>query len=357
VSDAVKAHPPRLADGFDDDPRCVSCGSHAVFDPPSGHLTCRGCGVARDLAYHDRDAASRALRDFDPQGTPEAPSLGAGDIRSCPGCGGQVVFFGHAISTDCPYCGGPSVALGTERAYPTMALVPFAVDQATARTLACGWLGSRIAKPLGLLAKAEAGWMVGLYAPFWTFQTREDVNWVAQATGPDRPGRAVSRDLLHGTIEMTCDDILVPASGLVTGEMRDALVAGFRPGLLRVFRAGYVAGFAAERHHRTVAEGLEASRADRDLLIRKALQDRVVPSHLTNLSHRADVTSARYRRILLPIWMLHYRHRGAVYRVMVSGIDGRTFGERPYSRAAIFGVSAAITALAMALGWSFGGST
>ena len=280
--------------------------------------------------------------------------LGAGDIRSCPGCGGQVVFFGHVISTDCPWCGGPAVALEAERAYPTMALVPFAVDRATALRLARGWLRSRIARPRGLMETAESGWIVGLYAPFWTFETREGVNWVAQAGGPDRPGRAVSRDLVRGTLEMTCGDMLVPASGHVTGEMRDALVAGFRPGLLRVFRAGYVAGFAAERHHRTVAEGLEDSRADRDLLIRKALRDRIVPPHLANLSHRAEVRSARYRRTLLPIWLLHYRYGDAVYRVMVSGIDGRTFGERPYSRGMIFGASAALTVLAMALGWSLG---
>jgi hypothetical protein len=263
-------------------------------------------------------------------------------------------FVGHALSTDCPYCGGPAVPRETEAAFPTMALVPFAVDHATAMALARRWLSSRIARPRGLLAQAETGWMVGLYAPFWTFETLEVVGYIARAhqQGPNHGYDCVEE--VQDTIEMTCEDILVPASGHITPEMRDALVAGFRPTQLRAFRPGYVAGFAAERHHQTVAEGLVASKSDRDLLIRKALCDRVVPSHLSNLSHRSTTQTARYRRILLPIWMLHYRYGGAIYSVMVSGIDGTTYGERPYSRAAFFGISAVITAAGMALGMNLG---
>lgn len=355
---------PRLADGFDDDPRCTACGGHAVFDPRAGHLRCLSCGVARDLAYHDRDAAGRALRDMDigvdpdlgpAPDWPDAPDDGAvatGDIRACSGCGGQVVFVGHALSTECPWCGRPSTALEAETAYATAALVPFAIDRATAMARAADWLASRPLLPRGVAERAGTGRLIGLYAPFWVFETRETVRYVATASVAQQRGAATPRETLLDTIEMTLEEFLVPASPHVPPEMRDALSAGFRPGQLRALRPGYLAGFAAERHHQSLRDGLAASTAERDLLIRAALRDRVVPPHLVNLSHRAELRAARYRRVLLPVWILHYRHGGSRYRVMVSGIDGQTRGERPLAHGPILGASGLLTALAMAAGWA-----
>jgi hypothetical protein len=61
-----------------------------------------------------------------------------------------------------------------------------------------------------------------------------------------------------------------------------------------------------------------------------------------------------YRRILLPVWILHYTHVDRPYRVVVSGIDGRSFGERPFSLIKLALYSGAITAAAIAVGLAWG---
>jgi hypothetical protein len=54
--------------------------------------------------------------------------------------------------------------------------------------------------------------------------------------------------------------------------------------------------------------------------------------------------------MLLPLWILHYDHRGQAYRVIASGISGRAFGERPFCPVKLKIASFAATVGAAALG-------
>ena len=67
-----------------------------------------------------------------------------------------------------------------------------------------------------------------------------------------------------------------------------------------------------------------------------------------------ETQSLAYRRILLPVWILHYEIGGAPLRIDVSGIDGRTFGERLFAKGKIIAISAAISAATIALGLFWG---
>ena len=150
------------------------------------------------------------------------------------------------------------------------------------------------------------------------------------------------------------DDLLMPASPHVTPLIRDGILHDFDPADLRPYRAGYLAGFAAERHHQSVAEGLAANADDKDLLIRNHIKDAVNKTGVHAIRYLTDTTGIHYRRILLPVWILHYIYRKQAYRIVVSGIDGRTYGERPFSYWKMAMVSGAVTASAMVLGLLLG---
>ncbi|KIN72298.1 hypothetical protein [Sulfitobacter guttiformis] len=95
--------------------------------------------------------------------------------------------------------------------------------------------------------------------------------------------------------------------------------------------AGYLAGFAAELHHQSVMQGLAANAADKDLLIRNQIKKEVNETGVHAITYKTDTTGIHYRRILIPVWIMHYPYRKRAYRIVVSGINGRTFGERPFS--------------------------
>jgi hypothetical protein len=194
--------------------------------------------------------------------------------------------------------------------------------------------------------------VAGLYAPFWTFDSREAIRyWAKYRTGA---GDNRQTHNTSGSMSITFDDLLMPASPHVTPLIRDGILHDFRPRDLRPYRAGYLAGFAAERHHQSVAQGLHANEPDKKLLIRNRIKRHINKSGVHDIRYQTDTTGIHYRRILLPVWILHYRYGDAQMKVVVSGIDGRTYGERPFSRWKVAVYSAALSGAALILGWAWG---
>lgn len=327
---------------------CVACGGMCYFSPVACALECLSCGATYDLGQPD-DVLARdefAHRPDVPELEDDTPL--PQQTHQCRNCGGEVLFTGPALSENCPYCNGPVVLVAGDNGYRTMALIPFRIDAPFAQRLAQEWVTSRIAAPDDLTAVVARGMVAGLYAPFWTFDSDEVVHYWANyiKTG----GKAIRIRRTKGRIDIAFDDMLMPASPHVTPLIRDGILHDFDPRDLKPYRAGYLAGFAAERHHQSVAEGLEANADDKDLLIRNHIRDDVNRNGVHAIRYLTDTSGIHYRRILLPVWILHYTYHNAAYRIVVSGIDGRTFGERPFSHRKMALWSGAVTAFVMLAG-------
>src|SRR5690606_32135 len=113
-------------------------------------------------------------------------------------------------------------------------------------------------------------------------------------------------------------------------------------------------GFAAEQHHHSVSRGLASNAADKALLIRNRIKRHIAKSRDHDIRYRTDSSGIRYRRILLPVWILHYTYGATQKKIVVSGIDGRTFGERPFSHWKLAAYSGLISAITIGLGLIWG---
>ena len=334
---------------------CAACGGHCIFSPLKGKLECTSCGTAHDVVTPEDADAAREFA-YDPE-APEndPPELTRERIYQCRNCGGAVLFVGATLSEHCPYCNGP-VVLGTgDAGYRTKALIPFRADHGFARRQMRAWVGKRLAAPGSLPALLEDARLAGLYAPFWTFDSHEALRyWAKYTTGTGDKRRTHKTS---GALQIAFDDLLMPASPHVTPLIRDGILHDFDPGSLRPFHAGYLAGFAAERHHQSVAQGLAANAPDKKLLIRNRIRHHINKSGVHDIRYQTDTTGIHYRRILLPVWIAHYSYDGKPMKVVVSGIDGRTFGERPFSKWKLAAYAAGLSAMAIALGlaWGAGG--
>jgi len=340
------------AEALQSELQCPNCAGQCLFSPEDQGLACQSCGNVRVLDT-DRDHGAGAEFPFDPNAPPtEHVNLEGSRIYQCRTCGGEIVFTGAALSEHCPYCNGPVVLGHKDTAFETMALIPFRVPGDTARDAARDWIARRLAAPSDLPAVFAKGRIAGIYAPFWTFDTREALQyWATYVTGTGKQKRTRKTS---GRMQIQFDDLLMPASTHVTPLIRDGILHDFRPNRLRPYRAGYMAGFAAERHHQTVAQGLRANADDKRLLIRNRIKRHIGKSRVTSIRYETDTSGIHYRRILLPVWILHYDYDGAAYKVVVSGIDGRTFGERPFSRLKLLGYAALLAAAAIGVGMLWG---
>ncbi|QGX98183.1 TFIIB-type zinc ribbon-containing protein [Roseovarius faecimaris] len=331
---------------------CPNCGGQCLYDPKERGLTCQSCGHVQDLKLPN-DHEARIEYAYDPSVPEDEPASRPAELEhQCQTCGGRVIFTGAQLSEHCPYCDGPVVLTQPEDGYDTMALVPFRVAEAIAQENAHLWVGKRLAAPSDLAARISDARVAGLYAPFWTFDSDEAVQyWAKYTTGSGKNRRHKS---ISGKMRIEFDDLLVPASPHVTPLIRDGILHDFKPDRLRPYRAGYLAGFAAERHHQSVKNGLHANAEDKDLLIRNRIKRHAARGGVHSIRYRTDTSGIHYRRILLPVWILHYAYRGKPYKVVVSGIDGRSFGERPFSNIKLAAYSGLASAAVIAFGLLWG---
>ena len=332
--------------------QCPACGGQCSFAPDHQALKCESCGATHAIdidANHDAAAEFR----YDPE-TPqtEQPLISHDHIHQCETCGGEVVFTGPALSDRCAYCDGPVVLRPSDESFETMGLIPFRITETQAQALAVGWITKRLAAPRDLVTHVAEGRVAGLYAPFFTFDSHEVVDyWAAYRAGG---GQNTRTRRIRGKMRVVFDDLLTPASPHVTPMIRDGILHDFDPEDLRPYQPEFLSGFAAERHHLSVPQGLAANEADKDLLIRNRIKRHINKTRIIDIGYKTHTSGLHYRRILLPVWILHYAYAGKPYKVVVCGLRGRTFGERPFARLKLFGYSAALSALAILTGWAWG---
>lgn len=331
---------------------CPACGGQRVWDPDLCALTCQSCGTPEKLYTSEKHKAAAEFA-FDPDAPDtEMPELEPERTHQCQTCGGSVAFVGPALANRCPYCNGP-VVLGTDDvAYRTMALIPFSVTLEEAASNVAQWIKARCAAPSDLNDAVGNGHPSSIYAPFWTFDSREAVRYWAMFKV--RSGKNSRWKKASGNLTILFDDLLVPASPHVTPLIRDGILHDFRPENLKPYDAGYLSGFAAERHHQSVDKGLTSNKRDKDILIRNRIKRHINRQPVRNIEYRTDTSGIHYRRILLPVWVLHYQYGEKAMKVVVSGIDGRTFGERPFSLSKLAALSALFAGAAILLGLFWG---
>ena len=122
-----------------------------------------------------------------------------------------------------------------------------------------------------------------LYVPFWTIDAQEATTYWAKKTV--RSGKNTRVENISGEQVFTFDDLLMPASPLVTPLIRDGILHEFEPARLRPYTAGYIAGFAAVQASHRLGPGPTHNRESEESLVGTARESK--DSKLSNhrLSH------------------------------------------------------------------------
>ena len=152
---------------------CDQCGADFRFDPSAGKLICDHCGNDAPIEGMGRNAQPIRELDFDAALNAQLPEAEIEETRvlSCPNCAAQVDLGGADHAAECPFCATPVVTgTGTHRHIKPKAVLPFALDERTARRAMKDWLGQLWFAPNGLQEYARKGRkMQGIYVPYWTF--------------------------------------------------------------------------------------------------------------------------------------------------------------------------------------------
>ncbi|WP_439143043.1 TFIIB-type zinc finger domain-containing protein [Planktotalea sp.] len=327
---------------------CDQCGADFRFDPSEGKLTCDHCGHSAAIEGTGRHAQPIRELDFADAINAQLPDAEIEETRvlSCLNCAAQVELGGADHASECPFCATPVVTgTGIHRHIKPKAVLPFALDERSARKSMTDWLGGLWFAPNGLKDYARKGRKIqGIYVPYWTFDADTKSNYSGERGTIYYETQTVMRDgkrqqikvpktrwrAVSGKVARFFDDVLVLASKSLPKRYTDALepwdLAALEP-----YNPEFLAGMRAEGYMVELQDGFAQARHQMERVIERDVKFHIGGDRQRVHNVDTDLNDVTFKHILLPIWLAAYKYRGKTYRFVVNGSTGRVQGERPYS--------------------------
>jgi ribosomal protein S27E len=287
-------------------------------------------------------------------------------VTKCPNCAAQVEFDPGVHAAECPFCATPVVAdTGSNRHIKPKGLLPFALDEQTARSEMNQWLGGLWFAPNGLQEYARKGRkMTGVYVPYWTFDAQTHSAYRGEHGTVYYETRRVVRNGKSETVRVAkvrwrpasgrvarfFDDVLVLASRSLPKKYTDGLEP-WDLSALEPYQPEFLAGFRAEAYGVELDEGYSEARSHMDRVIMRDVKFDIGGDRQRVHAIDTRVSDVTFKHILLPVWLAAYKYRGKSYRFVVNGRTGAVQGERPWSGWKI--AFAVIVGLILAAGFGY----
>jgi len=327
---------------------CDQCGSDYRFAPDQGTLLCDHCGNSREILTPGPWKGAITELDFDRAVAQQLPDQEIEETRvlQCPNCAAQVEFDSTNHAAECPFCATPVVTdTGTHRHIKPRALLPFTLDERTARTAMTNWLGGLWFAPNGLQEYARKGRKLqGIYVPYWTFDADTKSSYRGERGTVYYETRSVMRNgkreqvreakvrwrNVSGRVARFFDDVVVLASRSLPKKYTDGLEP-WDLSELEPYQPEYLAGFRAEGYTVELEDGYTQACAHMDRVITRDVKFDIGGDRQRIHDVQTNISDVTFKHVLLPVWLAAYKYRGETYRFVVNGQSGRVQGERPWS--------------------------
>lgn len=303
---------------------CARCDSPLE----NGDLRCPICGAAapRESTTGDRMGLTTTM------------------LR-CQGCGAAITSDPDLRAPVCSFCGGVlEVQTLTDPIEQTQLYLPMTVTHDQARVTLKSWLGTRgWFTPSDLSAASQLTEIKPLWWVAWIFDAEAYVSWSADSNA----GSGRSDWAPHaGQNQIRFDDILVSGSRGLTSAEANAITPGMR--LTTAVDAPQGGGehpllerfdLPRSQARQQVASVIESSAAQ------QVQQNHIPGTRFRNVHVSIVLRQLVTKRYSLPAYVLAYRYRNNLYRVVICGQDTRyVIGTSPFSYAKLFLVIGAVGA-------------
>jgi len=281
-----------------------------------GDVRCAICGQAAPSLEEQRDEV-------------------AVQVLRCTGCGAAVAYDPNLRAPACSFCGSVmQVETPTDPVEQTQGYLPFTVDQETAKRTLRHWLGGLgWFRPTELRQAARIERLTPIWWVGWVFDAEALVSWTGDS---DADAQRSAWAPYAGQTPMEFDDILVSASrGLSYAEV-DAVAPGYDLETIADEPQGAV--------NPTLEQfDLQRSQARQSVIyaVQRVAASRVgelqIPgTRSRNVNVSVILRNLITRRLSFPAYILAYRYKERLYRVVISGQNPRLItGSAPYSFAKI----------------------
>ncbi|QEF96406.1 hypothetical protein Mal15_04340 [Stieleria maiorica] len=298
----------------------------------TGDLRCAICGQAALDAQAD------------------VPKKLAVQILRCTGCGAAIAYDPKHQAPSCSFCGDVvKVESIDDPMEQTEHYLPFTVTPDEARAALRGWLDSRgWFRPSDLSASAQLTQLKPLWWVAWVFDADAFVSWAADSNeGSGRSDWAPH----SGQNEIHFDDILVSASRGLSVREAAAISPGMNLATKRAAPEGAVRDATLEQFDVQRSQARQEVSAAIHRMAAERAQNHFIPGTRFRNVHVAIVLRRLVtRRLSLPAYVLAYRYKENLYRVVICGQDKRLMvGTSPKSLLKMIAVALMVGVIALVI--------
>jgi hypothetical protein len=234
-----------------------------------------------------------------------------------------------AKSLRCPFCGNTKLEQQAEhRILKAEAVIPFQVDRQGADRQLRSFLGSSFWHPNDLRTAAALEKISPLYIPAWSYAVDVETYYTVDSSRTPPLARGDWYPL-SGQHQARYASILVPASQVLLASEMNAIEPFDISQAVEPDQVD-LAAITFEEFQVQRRDAREYAKAAIEHHERNAIAQ-TIPGRARNLQVNILLTGITGRPVLLPVWILAYRYRGKVFRVLINGQSGRTSGTAPTS--------------------------
>lgn len=267
-------------------------------------------------------------------------------ILRCTGCGAAIAYDPKYQAPRCSFCGDVVKIESIEDPMEqTEAYVPFTVTAEEARQTLRTWLGNQgWFCPSDLSSKAQLTHLKPLWWVAWVFDANAFISWTADSNqGAGRSSWAPH----SGQNEIHFDDILVSASRGLTQNEVSAIGPGMNLSTKRDQPAGADDHASLEQFDVQRSQARQyVSSAIQQIAAKRAQQKFIPGTRFRNVKVSVVLRKLVTRRLSLPAYVLAYRYKDSLHRVVICGQDKRLIiGSAPKSMLKMLAVALGVGAI------------
>jgi len=304
--------------------RCRICGNHLDAEDQF----CSNCGTEAPLS----------------EGTLSAPKQAASLYSfRCNDCGAAMSYDASAQSLRCPFCGSLSMTRKEDtRVLRPEGIVEFLVSHEAAVEMCQRWINEGFWRPSDIRQRAMIEAIASVYVPYWVFSANTETHWTADSSAVPAGARGnwcpVSGDhqsqyqglLVCGSSALTPTE----TSNIAPFDLRKAV----SPDEIDLINARVEEFQMPRRQARPLAVGSLQE------LERQACR-KYVRGECRKMQANVRILNMASQPLLLPIWIMAFRYKKQVYRVLINGQTGKLSGGAPFAYGKLAAIIAAVIAV------------
>lgn len=315
--------------------KCDGCGADMIYSPEKARLVCPYCSRERTVQKrftHKRDFfQEKDFCEVDDQSISYA----------CPNCGGEVVLESFVTATKCPFCGATNVVKKENlKGMKPDGIIPFKLSKENAYNSGKAWLKKRLYAHKKFKKEFKPDNVNGVYIPAFDFSattfstytgTLGEHYYVTVGSGKNKHTEQRTRWFnIGGSHNRFFDDVMIESSKQLTQKEMNAILP-YDTTDLEGYKAEYVAGFSAERYNENIDDCFDKAKCQMESIIKSEILLGYRYDVVGEFNLHTDYFPVTFNYVLLPLWVFGCKFKQKMYKFIVNGVTGRSYGKYPKS--------------------------